>query len=138
MAKRNTHARPSILLDLRVEQELAPIFEAGFNPQVALLLSDRQEQFNARGIFFYKRFKVVSHKEYVACIRFYPYPLPGSQRYQMEVYDYPSSFWQGESDTAEQAVKVSVINARRIVAAERAAYAERLAAYRRQRAEASA
>ena len=142
MAKSIKRPDVTLLFMPDVEKELAPILASDYTVQVFLDLSPREQKINVHGLFFYKTAKVERHDTIMGCIRYYPYPHDGRKRYQMEVFGSPAPLWEEDADTVEEAMKAMNAALKRLVSEERAtrraAQAERLAAYDRQRAEAAA
>lgn len=140
MAKKNSKGEVHFLG--KVKQELAPLLDSEYEPQVYLHLFPHHEAFSTPSIYFQKIGTVCRHLHLYACIEFKPYPLDDRKRYRIEVGALMAPAWTSEADTAEQAVEVANTNLKRLVsearAARRAAQAAYLAKYNRRQAEASA
>lgn len=128
--------RTTILLDMEVEREIAPILDAGYTTQVALHAFGGH--FQAYGLFLSKDRNAGRHFTLNACIRFDPFHSANEPRFKMEVNRYSDTLWEAEADTAEQALAQSEANLKRLLSEERTAQKEHLATYRRRQAEAAA
>lgn len=142
MTSRFLTGKAELMLLGEVEQELAPILQSDYTARVMLSLSRRIDEFVTPMLFFHKALKIERGVLLYASISFDPCPLNGEPKFKMEVGDPGRPKWTAQADTAEEALASTKANAKHVVAEERAArrsaQADRLAAYDRRRAEASA